>query len=200
MDAFRSREEALAARNAELETQVAAERARADAAEKALGQDKAFEGATDVHVGLARGLLWVSFVGYLGLVLISFPAYIAIAHDEADNPYSSFYGLGIDPTLIGVGMALVVVTFFAPVGIGAITGAIGLRRGKRWGYVAAVLAFGVLSVGCPLVGAYGLWALLRERVRHVFYPPLPIQAVAYAGGFGPHGPPAPQGWQGPQGG
>ena len=84
---------------------------------------------------------------------------------------------------------------------GSIVGAIGLRRAKRWGYVAAVLAFGVLTVGCLPVAAYGLWALLRERVRNVFFPPTPLQPVAHHpfGGPAPHGPPPP-GWQGPHGG
>lgn len=185
MTAFRSREEALAARNQELEHLLAAEKARADAAERGLGAAQRFEAVTDVHLGLARGLLWATVVGYAIGAVVSFPAYITIATiDSGDLPFR-----GLPPVLVGVGMALLVSGFFLPIGIGALLGAVGLRRGQRWGYNAAVFTFCVLCLFCAPVGMYGLWAFLRERVKNVYYPPIapvqPVQPVQPHAGAGP---------------
>jgi len=187
MTAFRSREEALAARNQELEQALAAEKARADVAERGLGAAQRFEAVTDVHLGLARGLLWATAVGYAIGAVVSFPAYITIATIDSDDlPFR-----GLPPVLVGVGMALLVSGFFLPIGIGALLGAIGLRRGQRWGYNAAVFTFCVLCLFCAPVGMYGLWAFLRERVKNVYYPPLapmaPMQPQAGPAGWGPPG-------------
>lgn len=190
MTAFRSREEALAARNQELEQALAAERARAELAERSLGTAQRFDAVTDVHLGLARGLLWATVVGYAILAVLSFPAYITIAHeDSGDLPFRV-----LPPVLIGVGMALLVSGFFLPVGIGALVGAIGLRRGQRWGYNAAVFTFCLLCLFCTPIGVYGLWAFLRERVKNVYYPP-----VAPMAPMPPHAGPGPAGWGPPRG-
>lgn len=168
---YREEIDALRARLVAAEADAARERARADAAEAQLdaaarGEPSLATVPRDVHYGLARGLLGTMFALWLALVLVSFPAYIMICHQEPVP--------GVPPTLMGIVMAVTVDVFTAPAGLGSLFALVGLHRRQRWGYVAAVTVFcGALLFLCLPIGGYGLWALLRRPVREAFYPPAP---------------------------
>jgi hypothetical protein len=68
-------------------------------------------------------------------------------------------------------MAIFIDAFFAPFGIASIVGFIGLNRGKRWGWVAAVIACSIGVLACTPFGTLGLVAFLRKSVRESFFPP-----------------------------
>lgn len=118
----------------------------------------------DLHVTLTRALLWLVFGGWLLLVAFSFPLYISIANEEAQA------GSDLSPTLQGIVMALVVDAVFAPPAILGLVANIGLRKGRRWAYVATLLALVVLLLYCLPIGLYGLWAMLRNKVGLYFHP------------------------------
>ncbi len=119
----------------------------------------------DLHVTLTRAILWLVFGAWVLLVLMSFPVYISIAHDQPP------FGPGMDPTIQGVILALFVDLAYSPPAILALAANLGLNRGQRWGYITAVIALAITTLCCFPLGGYGLWALLRAKTRLHFFPP-----------------------------
>lgn len=160
--------EGLRARVARAEAQLDQERARAERAEAELqqlarGEPTIASLRADSSFTLVRVLLWLQTVGWGVFVLISFPIYISIAHD--DPPF----GRSIDPTAQGIVMALVVDVFFAPIGVGSAVAAVGLHRGRRWAWYLGVVVCAVsCTCGCVPIGIAGLVVLLRDKVRTTF--------------------------------
>ncbi|MBX3183395.1 MAG: hypothetical protein KIT72_03490 [Polyangiaceae bacterium] len=121
--------------------------------------------AGDIHYSLTRASLWLVFGCWVLLVLVSFPLYISIAHEEP------LIAPTLDPTLQGIVTALFVDVAYSPPALLALAANIGLGRGQRWGYVTAIIALAMITLCCIPLGAYGLWSLLRAKTRLHFFPP-----------------------------
>ena len=119
----------------------------------------------DIHFTLMRVGMWMMFGAWVMLVLVSFPAYISIAHDQPP------FGRGTDPTTQGVLMAVLVDVFYSPPGLCGLFANLGFRKGRRWAHAVAVAAYALSCLCCLPLGGYGLWVLLRERTRRHFYSP-----------------------------
>ncbi len=134
---------------------------------RAAAARRALESLGDGKLRRARGLLWATLVVYALLALAAPPTYAIIMSRDAELSRVP----NIDPTIAGIFVGLFLDVFFLPLGASALAGVIGIRRGERWGFVFGTACFAMLVLLCPPAGIYGLHALLRERVRHVFYAP-----------------------------
>lgn len=119
----------------------------------------------DIHFTLMRLGMWMIFGAWILLVLVSVPVYVSIAHDQPP------FGRGMDPTVQGLVMALVVDAFYSPPALCGLFANIGFRRRRRWAHPVAVAAYALCCLCCFPLGGYGLWVLLRERTRRHFYTP-----------------------------
>jgi hypothetical protein len=117
----------------------------------------------DALFTLGKVLLGLQAAAWLLLSFAAFPLYIMVADQNMK-------GSGVPPVIAGIAMAIFIDAFFAPYGIASIVGIIGLGRGRRWGFVAAVIAAAIGLLCCPPVGALALYAFLRKVVRERFYP------------------------------
>jgi hypothetical protein len=121
--------------------------------------DDAAPASVDVHVYLVAIFL---LIGAFPLLLFAVLAPFVMAFD--DDPEFVAMGL-VGRTAIGCIEAVLLGAIGAVQGMGGI----GLLTRWKWGWVAALVAFGFTFTGCCApVGLYAYWALLREPVRKVY--------------------------------
>lgn len=121
--------------------------------------------AGDTLFGLSKVALWLQFAAWALFVLVSFPVYISIAHE---NPGRELGGM-FSPTVTGCLIATIVDACFAPVAVVSLLAVRALGKGKRsgWGLSVAAGVLGTLC-GCLPLGALVLASMLRARVRTAF--------------------------------
>lgn len=72
--------------------------------------------------------------------------------------------------LAGGGIANVLLTLAAlPLAVLPSVASVGMHMRRRFGWYAAVIAWTLWCLVCPPLGAYGLYALMRPRVRDLFF-------------------------------
>lgn len=72
--------------------------------------------------------------------------------------------------LAGGGIATITLTLAAlPLAVLPSIAAVGMHMRRRFGWYAAVLAWMLWCLVCPPLGVYGLYALMRQRVRDLFF-------------------------------
>lgn len=164
---YRDDRDALRARAEAAERQRDEESARADAAEATVKRLVEGEpGLEQLRVNGSFNALRV-FLGaqtglYLLFSLMSLPIYIGQAYEDPIAP-------GLPTVVQGLLVWVFAVALFAPMGVGSLVGLIGLSKGRRWGWGAAVLASGAsLLCGCFPIGVFGLIVLFQPRIRQVF--------------------------------
>lgn len=123
----------------------------------------------DRHLLASEALLPIA--GVLGTVLT-----LAVA--TVFSPYEFQGHLQLDAVgvsnlldqLAGGGLATVVLTLGAlPLALLPSVAAVGMHMRRRFGWYAAVLAWMLWCLVCPPLGVYGLYALMRPRVRDLFF-------------------------------
>ncbi|HVH46853.1 MAG TPA: hypothetical protein VM925_31135 [Labilithrix sp.] len=116
--------------------------------------------ASDTLFTLTKVALWLQFAAWVGLVLVSVPVYISIAHKEPP------FGSTMSPVIQGCMMAFLVDVFLAPAGILPLIALRGVSKGRRWAW-GVTLASGIAGSLCFCVplGALTLASVLRSNVR-----------------------------------
>jgi hypothetical protein len=115
--------------------------------------------ALDLHLKLLCGLLAVLGVPLASFVVLTPLAALSVAVNGmpgGGDPAEGWILLILLPICMGLGL----------LGALQLAAAWGLWRGRRWGYLSALLASLVWCIGGLLpFGLYGLFALLRAEVR-----------------------------------
>ncbi len=113
----------------------------------------------DLHLKLLCGLLAVMGVPLASFVVLTPMAVVSVALNGmpgGSDPDERWILLILLPLCMGLGL----------LGALQLAAAWGLWRGRRWGYLGALLASLVWCMGGLLpFGLYGLFALLRAEVR-----------------------------------
>lgn len=117
----------------------------------------------DVHV-----ILSIAFLGFCAaiMVLIALAALAGAVFFAIAQPPSS---PGDPPPLVMAVIMVFEAVFLLAFGAPYALGAYGLGRRRKWGFVLALVGYGLWLGGCCAPFAiYFYWALLRERTRKQF--------------------------------
>ncbi|MBX3268661.1 MAG: hypothetical protein KF729_00275 [Sandaracinaceae bacterium] len=124
---------------------------------------------TDRHLLASEALLPIA--GVLG-------ALVTVAAATVFSPYEFQGELQLDARgvanflvqLADGGLATLLVTAAAlPLAVLPSVASVGMHMRKRFGWYAATLAWTLWALVCPPLGVYGLYALLRPKVRELFF-------------------------------
>lgn len=118
----------------------------------------------DPHVLVAIIALLAIGVPLVVLGILMVPVGLLVGMTDPE-----FQAMGEAGPWAGLGIGLLEFVFVSGFGSVYLAGGAGLLMRKKWGWVLALVAFGMWMGGCCMpFGIYGFWALLREPVRKAY--------------------------------